>query len=262
MQGPPEGCSYPGRPATVCRVRRIPPLPPARPSARLLLGAILIGTLAATGACGSPSKPPTPAPQPICVFHDRVQRAQARNVGVPSTAPMLTTGTVTMTAQTNLGAITVSVDRATAPCSALSFAYLAGRHYFDGGTCNRLTTAEIYTLTCGDPKGAILGTGPMYGFDEHTAGPPPTGGTTVTYPRGTVALVTTGSPYSGGGEFFVVYKDTTLPAGAYPVIGTVTAGMDIVDKIAKAGVNPPDSNSSPTDGPTKLTLTVTSLTVS
>lgn len=239
----------------MCRVHRIPPL------ARPLLGVIMIGTLAATGACSS-SHTPAPPPASICVFHDKVQRTQARNVGVPSTASVPTTGTVTMTAQTNLGTITISVDRATAPCSALSFGYLAGRHYFDGGTCNRLTTAEIYTLTCGDPKGGILGTGPMYGFDEHVAGTPPSGGTTVTYPRGTVALVTTGAANSGGGEFFIVYKDTALPAGAYPIIGTVTAGMDIVDKVAKAGVHPPDSNASDTDGPAKLPLTVTTLTVS
>ncbi len=246
----------------MCRVDRIPPPSPARrPPARLLLAAIMVGTLAAAGACSSSSKTPTPPPQSTCVFYDKAPRTQPRNVGVPSTTSVPVTGTVTMTVQTDQGTITIAVDRATAPCSALSFAYLAGRHYFDGGTCNRLTTDEIYTLTCGDPKNAPLGAGPMYGFDEHAAAGPPSAGTTVTYPRGTVALVTGGTPHSGGGEFFIVYKDTTLPAGAYPVIGTVTAGMDIVDKIAKSGVKPPDSNSSTTDGPSKLVLTVTSLTV-
>ena len=56
-----------------------------------------------------------------------------------------------------------------------------------------------------------------------------------------------GDPNSNADQFFIVYKDTTLPksgdGNGYTIFGTVTSGMDIVDKIAAAGVNPSDQTS-------------------
>ena len=68
------------------------------------------------------------------------------------------------------------------------------------------------------------------------------------YPRGTVALARqSGDPNSNRDQFFIVYKDTTLPksgdGNGYTVLGTVTSGMDIIDKIAAAGTNPSDQTS-------------------
>jgi peptidyl-prolyl cis-trans isomerase B (cyclophilin B) len=49
-----------------------------------------------------------------------------------------------------------------------------------------------------------------------------------------------------GGQFFIVYGDSTLPdPDGYTVFGTVTSGLDIVDKVAAAGVA---SGSSADDG--------------
>jgi len=223
------------------------------------LAVIMLGTLAAAGACGSKSPGPEPASS-VCSF-SKVGRFSTRDVGTPPVTAIPTTGTATMTVATNLGPITIQMDRTEAPCAAVSYAYLAGRHYFDGGTCNRLTTDEIYTLTCGDPKGGALGSGPTYGFAERTA-TVPSPGAEQTYTRGTVALVNQGTPTSNGAEFFIIYKDSQLPAGAYPAFGKVVSGMDIVDKVAKSGVHQADPDASPSDGPSKITLTVTSLTVS
>jgi peptidyl-prolyl cis-trans isomerase B (cyclophilin B) len=228
------------------------------PAGRAALAVIMLGALAAAGACGSTSPKPT-ARRATCSFN-KIGRFAVREVGTPPVDAIPTTGTATMTVQTNLGAITIEIDRGTAPCAAVSFAYLAGRHYFDGGTCNRLTTAEIYTLTCGDPRGAGLGTGPTFGFAEKSGGVP-SPGAPLTYPRGTVALVNQGTPTSNGGEFFIVYKDTELPAGAYPVLGTVTSGMQIVDKVAKSGVHQVNLDASRTDGPSKTVLTVESVSL-
>ncbi|HYJ26479.1 MAG TPA: peptidylprolyl isomerase, partial [Nocardioides sp.] len=68
------------------------------------------------------------------------------------------------------------------------------------------------------------------------------------YPRGTLAMARTSDPKEGnGGQFFIVYGDSTLPdPDGYTVFGTVTSGLDIVDKIAAAGVAP--GGSSPDDG--------------
>jgi peptidyl-prolyl cis-trans isomerase B (cyclophilin B) len=254
-RGVAEGCPPRGRPATVSRVKRI------SPARRVALAVITLGALAAAGACSSTS--PQPAQEKGACAFAKIARFASRDVGTPPAGTVETTGTSTMTVATNLGTITIEIDRTAAPCAAVSYAYLAGRHYFDGGRCNRLTTDEIYTLTCGDPKDGVLGTGPSYGFAEaRGGGGVPSPGTPQTYPRGTVALVNQGTPTSNGAEFFIIYKDTELPAGAYPVFGRVTAGMGIVDKVVKGGVFQSDPDQSPTDGPTKVELTVTSVTVS
>ena len=57
------------------------------------------------------------------------------------------------------------------------------------------------------------------------------------YPKGTLAMARTNDLNSNADQFFIVYKDTKLPTtvGGYSIFGTVTGGMDIVEKIAAAG---------------------------
>jgi len=100
----------------------------------------------------------------------------------------------------------------------------------------------IWVLQCGDPTGTGSGAGPGYHFGVENVP------ANDVYPRGTVALARqSGDPNSNRDQFFIVYKDTTLPkstdGNGYTIFGTVTAGMDIVDKIAAAGINPNDQSS-------------------
>jgi len=86
-------------------------------------------------------------------------------------------------------------------------------------------------LQCGDPTGQGSG-GPGYSYGIENA---PKDGN---YPRGALAMARTSDPNSNGSQFFIVYKDTSLPTegGGYSIFGTVTKGLDIVDKIAAEGV--------------------------
>ncbi len=93
-----------------------------------------------------------------------------RSVGMPPASGEARSGVATMTITTNLGVIEIAVDRAKTPCTAASFAHLAGRQFFDGSTCHRLTTAGIFILQCGDPTGTGTG-GPGYRFADEN--PPP-----------------------------------------------------------------------------------------
>lgn len=139
--------------------------------------------------------------------------------------------TFTATLATNCGDIVVSLDGAKAPQTVASFNQLAKVGYWVDSPCHRLTTSGIYVLQCGDPTGTGSGT-PGYGFGVENA---PASGL---YPRGTLAMARTQDAQKGnGGQFFIVYKDTTLPGG-YSIFGTVTSGMDIVDKIAAKGSSP------------------------
>jgi peptidyl-prolyl cis-trans isomerase B (cyclophilin B) len=107
--------------------------------------------------------------------------------------------------------------------------YLAKQKYFDNTQCHRLTTSGIFVLQCGDPKGNGTG-GPGFSFADENL---PTGANGV-YKAGTVAMANSG-PNTNGSQFFLVYKDSPLPAN-YSVWGTVTGGMDILTGIADAGV--------------------------
>jgi len=148
-------------------------------------------------------------------------------------------GTQEMTIVTNLGAITADIDTAGAPCTAGSFTHLAQDGYFDDQQCHRLVTDGIWVLQCGDPdaRAAIeagtpemAGQGsPGYSYGEENLPVEAAGN----YPAGTIAMANAG-PGTTGSQFFIVYKDTQLPAD-YTILGQVTAGLDIVEQVAAAG---------------------------
>lgn len=116
--------------------------------------------------------------------------------------------------------------------------------YFDNSPCHRLTTSGIFVLQCGDPTGTGTG-GPGYTVLDENLNPglKDAGNGAVIYPRLTVAMANSG-PNSNGSQFFIVYKDSPLPPN-YSVIGTVTKGMEIVDKVAAAGVKGGKTDGSP-----------------
>ncbi|MQS37032.1 peptidylprolyl isomerase [Streptomyces katsurahamanus] len=157
-----------------------------------------------------------------------------------------------MKLSTNQGPITFTMDAAKTPRTANSFKALAGKGYFDGTKCHRLTTEGIYVLQCGDPKGDGTG-GPGYNIPDENLkalGKPAKDGT-VTYPPGTVAMANTGQPNSGGSQFFLVYKDTKLPPSYTPFGKMDAEGLKTVEKVAEAGVTGGGG-----DGAPKKTVTV------
>jgi peptidyl-prolyl cis-trans isomerase B (cyclophilin B) len=150
--------------------------------------------------------------------------------------PAVTIARTTYTARivTNCGTIVVALDGQSAPHTVNSFAFLAQKGYFTDTPCHRLTTAGIFVLQCGDPTGQGSG-GPGYTIpDENLTG--------ASYPAGTVAMANTGQPHTGGSQFFFVYANTNLPP-QYTPFGHVTAGLDVLRRIAKAGSNPPQDGS-------------------
>jgi peptidyl-prolyl cis-trans isomerase B (cyclophilin B) len=150
---------------------------------------------------------------------------------------------------TNCGTIIISLDGKRAPHTVNSFAFLAGKGYFTNTPCHRLTTAGIFVLQCGDPTGTGTG-GPGYTIpDENLAG--------ATYPAGTLAMANTGQPHSGGSQFFFVYADTKLQAD-YTPFGHVTAGLDVLTRIAKAGS---DNSNGQGDGHPVQPVVIESFTV-
>ncbi|UOY02796.1 peptidylprolyl isomerase [Blastococcus sp. PRF04-17] len=162
-------------------------------------------------------------------------------------------GTSTLLMSTNQGDLTLTLDRAQAPCAAASFTYLAEQGFFDGSSCHREVNQPTFgVLQCGDPTGTGSG-GPTYKYAEEVT--PET-----TYPRGTIAMANSGTPGSTGSQFFLTFVDTQLSPD-YTAVGTVDeAGLAVLDKIAAAG-NDGSFEPSPGGGAPNVDVTINSMTV-
>jgi peptidyl-prolyl cis-trans isomerase B (cyclophilin B) len=135
----------------------------------------------------------------------------------------------TMTIITNCGTITIEMNPA-APQTITNLATLARAKYFDGTFCHRLTTEGIYVLQCGDPSAQGTGSpGSWEGYKDENL---PTD-RVLTYPAGTVAMANSG-PNTNGSQFFLVYKDTTLPP-SYTIWGEIKTGLPLLLSIEKVG---------------------------
>jgi peptidyl-prolyl cis-trans isomerase B (cyclophilin B) len=103
-------------------------------------------------------------------------------------------------------------------------------------------------LQCGDPTGTGKG-GPGYKFaNENLAG--------AKYTPGTVAMANSG-PNTNGSQFFIVYKNSPLPA-SYTPFGEVVKGLGIVQNVAKAGT---DNANAAGDGHPKEKVVIESVTI-
>lgn len=142
----------------------------------------------------------------------------------PATAPA--TGTTAVTLSFAVGDVTITVDRAQAPCTVNSFESLATQGFYTGTRCHRLADNGLFMLQCGDPTGTGGG-GPGYTFADEVD-------PKADYPAGTVAMANAG-PDTNGSQFFLVYQDSPLPA-AYTVFGHLDdASTAVVGRIAAEG---------------------------
>ncbi|HEV7897099.1 MAG TPA: peptidylprolyl isomerase [Planosporangium sp.] len=185
--------------------------------------------------------------------------AGIKEVGTPPASGEPRTGTQTMTITTNLGAIKIEMDLAKTPCTAASFTHLAGKHFFDNSACHRLV-AGIHALQCGDPGGQGTG-GPTYRFANEYL---PTDRRPA-YAKGSVAMANGGaqSPDSNGSQFFFLFDDVDSQqlSPDYTLWGKVTAGLDIIEKVA-AGGDDGAYEPQPGGGHPKMELKFLSVTVS
>jgi cyclophilin family peptidyl-prolyl cis-trans isomerase len=188
-----------------------------------------------------------------CVYTpDESGNPNLKDVGTPPTPEATPTqGTSTLLMSTDQGDLTLTLDRAKAPCAAASFTYLASQKFFDGSTCHRLVNQENFgVLQCGDPTGTGSG-GPSYKYAEEVSAD-------TTYPRGTIAMAKTSEPNTTGSQFFLCFVDTTLPP-QYTVVGSIDeTGIGVLEKVAAGGIK----DVGPTgDGAPAIPVTISSLSV-
>ncbi len=196
--------------------------------AALVLTTGIVAAFALTDGDEPTATPSTSAPTPTT----------AGTVPDPAVAEGRTwTGDIALT-QGDLG---IELDGAAAPQAVANFVTLAQDGFFTSTTCHRLTEENIFVLQCGDPT--ALGTADPKtggtGGPGYTWGPIENAPADGIYPAGTIAMARTQNDGSSmGSQFFLVYKDSPIPAdtaGGYTVFGHITSGMDVLQAIADAG---------------------------
>ncbi len=190
-------------------------------------GLLLVSSLSDDG--DSAAAAPDTGQQPVasCEAPGELQD-EPKTFDAPGDGGLDASAAATFTLETNCGDIVIDADPAAAPQTVNAMAFLAGEDYFNNTLCHRVTTEGIFVLQCGDPTGSGSG-GPGFTLPDENL----PDSALSNYPAGTVAMANSG-PGKTGSQFFVVYRDTTLPA-SYTIWGTVASGLDTVTAVAEAG---------------------------
>ncbi|MFF0312501.1 peptidylprolyl isomerase [Streptosporangium sp. NPDC004379] len=227
-----------------------------------VVAAGVVGVAAFTGgddpepAAASSPAPSTAAPQATptipaaapgkvtCTYRKDTSGVPAKKVGMPPSKPDLKLKT--MTIATNQGDIVIDLMTQQAPCAVNSLAFLAEKNFYDGTRCHRLATPEnsgVALLQCGDPQAKGDGKNPTdgqgssgYVFDDENLGMP--------YAKGVVSLAqpADASNQNGSQFWFSLGDENTQLEKAYTPFGTVSKGMEVLEKISQGGwiTNPDD----------------------
>jgi cyclophilin family peptidyl-prolyl cis-trans isomerase len=145
-----------------------------------------------------------------------------------------------VTVRTNCGDFTIWLDLASAPRTAASFVALAESGFYDDTVFHRIVPG--FVIQGGDPTGSDPATAGSGGPGYKTRDVPPSD---ARYTRGVVAMAKAGdeAPGTAGSQFFVVTgADVGLPP-EYAVLGKVTQGLDVVERIGRLG----DAQEQPTE---------------
>lgn len=219
------------------------------------------------GGQASASVPPLPAfvPPP-----DLGADCQYRSVPDPATRPVnpppsgrvpTTPPSIGAVISTNVGDIAIQLANSESPCAVNSFVSLAKQQFFDSTQCARLISSQDGgSLLCGGPDVDGSG-GPGYEFaDEYPVNQykaeDPALRATVVYPRGTIVMATEG-PNTNGSQFALIFRDSEMEPQS-TVLGTIDqAGLETLDKIARAGIAGNRQSGAPTNP-----VTITSVRLS
>lgn len=126
----------------------------------------------------------------------------------------------------NYGTIALELDADVAPITVENFANLVNEGFYNGLTFNRIISG--FMIQGGDPLGN--GTG---GSSKTIKGEFASNGVknSISHVRGTISMARSSMPNSASSQFFIVHQDSTFLDGQYAAFGTVTSGMEVVDKI-------------------------------
>jgi peptidyl-prolyl cis-trans isomerase B (cyclophilin B) len=206
---------------------------------------------ASTSAASAPASTPSTTASTPSSHACRTVRVPAPKPNGHLSAPHLQLDphkTYTVTIVTNCGTFAFTLDVAQSPKTSASFYYLVKRGFFDGVTFHRV--AAGFVIQGGDPTGTGAG-GPGYTVVE---APPKN----TQYVLGDVAMAKTQAQPAGasGSQFFVMTGANSGLPPDYALLGKVSSGIGVVEKIGALPTNPPQ------DGAPTPAVVMSSVTVS
>jgi peptidyl-prolyl cis-trans isomerase B (cyclophilin B) len=161
----------------------------------------------------------------------QVEAPQPKQISLKAPKQTLKQGEeATAVVQTSCGTFEIALDTQRAPKTANSFAYLSEEGFYDGLSFHRIVPG--FVIQGGDPLGSGSG-GPGYTVVEK----PPAN---LAYTKGTVAMAKSSAepPGSSGSQFYVVTgADAGLPP-EYALVGKVSEGLNVVERIGKLPTDP------------------------
>jgi peptidyl-prolyl cis-trans isomerase B (cyclophilin B) len=159
---------------------------------------------------------------------EEVEAPEPKKVSFKAPEEVLKKGeAATVVMKTSCGTFKIALDTQRAPKTANSFAFLAEEGFYDDLTFHRV--APGFVIQGGDPEGTGTG-GAGYNVDEE---PPPN----LAYTKGVVAMAKSSAdpPGRSSSQFYVVTApDAGLPP-EYALVGKVSEGYDVVEKIDALG---------------------------
>lgn len=129
----------------------------------------------------------------------------------------------TVILETKDGRITIRLRPDLAPKHVEQIKTLVKRGFYDGLVFHRVIGG--FMAQTGDPKGNGTGGSDLPNIPAEFSSTP--------FKRGTVGMARSAAPNSANSQFFICLGDASFLNGQYTVIGEVTSGMDVVDKIKK-----------------------------
>lgn len=135
--------------------------------------------------------------------------------------------------KTSVGDIEIELFADKTPLTVNNFVSLSKKKFYENVIFHR--TMKGFMIQGGDPTGTGSG-GPGYRIEDELSD--------GNYTRGTLAMANTGSPNTGGSQFFIMHADVPLPK-TYTIFGMVIKGLDVVDTIAEAPTKQEGEGSTP-----------------
>jgi cyclophilin family peptidyl-prolyl cis-trans isomerase len=155
------------------------------------------------------------------------QPATAKQWSSPPAMTIDANKTYTAKISTTMGDMEAQLNAREAPQTVNNFVFLAREGFYDNVKFHRII--KNFMVQTGDPTGTGRG-GPGYRFVDEPV--------TLDYDKGVLAMANSG-PNTNGSQFFIVHGEDVnqrLPKN-YTIFGKITAGMDVLDKIANVSVS-------------------------
>jgi peptidylprolyl isomerase len=121
------------------------------------------------------------------------------------------------------GRITIKLRADLAPKHVAQIETLTKRGFYDGVVFHRVI--DGFMAQTGDPTGTGMGKSDLPDLPAEFSAEP--------FKRGTVGMARSQDPNSANSQFFICFAEAPFLNKKYTVVGEVTSGMDVVDKIKK-----------------------------